>query len=252
MTHLTEEELVLYYYGEVDDRAGAAAHLDACPPCGRAYAALSQVLTAIEPPAVPEPRVGFERDMWRRLAPIVTRETRPTWWSRFRQLLAPAGVDLRGPRLALAGAVTALVVLAFAAGRLSNAPADAPQQAAGPGRDRILLIAVGDHLERSQMVLVEIVNAGADGPVDISATQEGADDLVAANRLYRQAAVQAGDGPVADVLEDLEHVLMEIAHAPSHLQADALDAIRQRIESQGLLFKIRVIESRAREGRAGV
>ena len=55
-------------------------------------------------------------------------------------------------------------------------------------RERVLLVAVGDHLERSQMVLIELANAGAHTGVDISYEQKAAEDLLESNRLYRQTA----------------------------------------------------------------
>ncbi len=104
-------------------------------------------------------------------------------------------------------------------------------------RERVLLVAVGDHLERSQMVLVELVNANPDRKMDISDEQKWAEDLLVANRLYRQTAARTGDENVAVVLEDLERVLVEIAHSPSTLSREELAEIRKRIESQGNLIQ---------------
>jgi hypothetical protein len=109
-------------------------------------------------------------------------------------------------------------------------------------------VAVGDHLERSEMLLVELVNAGADGkPVDISTQQQYAEELVGANRLYRQTVVRAGEPGVASLLDELERLLVEVAHRPSSMSAADLADIRSRIESRGLLFRVRVIETQVRE-----
>jgi hypothetical protein len=108
-------------------------------------------------------------------------------------------------------------------------------------------VAVGDHLDRSQMVLVELVNADGKGPVNISAEQRTARDLVGANRLYRETAARAGEVGVASVLDDLERVLIEIANSPSQLSSAQFEEIRHRIEARGILFKVRVIDSQVRE-----
>jgi len=113
-------------------------------------------------------------------------------------------------------------------------------------RERVLLVAVGDHLERSQMVLLEVVNAPA-GETDLATSQRSAGELAAANRLYRQAASRAGEPAVASVLDDLERVLVEIAHSPSPASSADMERLRQRIESKGLLLKVRVIGSHVRE-----
>ena len=45
------------------------------------------------------------------------------------------------------------------------------------------------------MVLIELANADANGPLDISAEQARAEDLVSETRLYRQTAARTGEPP---------------------------------------------------------
>jgi hypothetical protein len=97
------------------------------------------------------------------------------------------------------------------------------------------------------MVLIELMNAEGNGTVDISAEQGRAEELVVANRLYRQTASRSGETGVASVLEELERMLLEIAHSPSEVASSELEAFRQRIEARGILFKVRVIGSQVRE-----
>jgi hypothetical protein len=244
MRHVTEEDLVLHHYGEDGDagRAAVRAHLDACERCRDEYKALVRALTAADGSDVPARGEGYEREVWARLEPRLAEVHRARWWD----VLTPS-------RLVLAGTVTALVVAAFVAGRFwpRPVPAPAPQEASRQQvRERILLVAVGDHLDRSQMVLVELMNADPTGRVDISDEQRRARDLMDDNRLYRQTALTSGDPAVATVLDDLERVLLEIAHSPSTLSSSEFKEIRDRIEAQGLVFKIRVLGTRVREGEA--
>jgi hypothetical protein len=96
------------------------------------------------------------------------------------------------------------------------------------------------------MVLVELAHAQTRDELDISAERQRADDLVASNRLYRQTAMQMGQANVADVLDELERVLVEVARGPSRVSVRQLANIQQRIESQGILFKVKVIGSEIR------
>ena len=162
----------------------------------------------------------------------------------------------RAPRfLAPAGAVALVAVLvvgAFFAGRFWPARPRTVQQVvlqpvSAQSRDQILLVAVGDHLERSQMVLVELVNTRPQRMVDISAERERAEDLVAANRLYRLTAERAGEAGVANLLDELERTLIEIAHSPSKLSSPEFENLRHRVEAQGILFKVRVVDSQVHE-----
>jgi hypothetical protein len=140
---------------------------------------------------------------------------------------------------------------AYFAGRLTSPhrgnPAPGPEQV----RERILIVAVGDHLDRSEMVLVELSNAvpnSSNGQlVDISSEQRRAEDLLDENRLYRQTALKNGDVPLASVLEELERVLLDVAHSPDKPTPAQFKKIRQRIESQGILFKVRVTGSEIRQ-----
>ena len=136
---------------------------------------------------------------------------------------------------------------AFLAGRYYPKAASGAQTAnAGQVRERILLVAVGDHLERSQTVLLELVNAQPGQPLDVASERERAGDLVADNRLYRQTAARTGDTRVASVLDELEPVLMEIANGPDRLTPEEVESLRQRIEGDGILFKVRVAGSTVR------
>jgi anti-sigma factor RsiW len=62
MTHVTEQDLVLHYYGELataEDRA-VSAHLAECTGCRREFTRLQRVLGAIDDMAIaPELPDGF-------------------------------------------------------------------------------------------------------------------------------------------------------------------------------------------------
>ncbi len=241
MNHLTEEELILHYYGEEGDTLAVEQHLDGCEPCRALYGGLQRVLNVVDTLPVPARGPEYGAQVWERLAPHMPR--RRNWlWS----LPVPL-------RWAMAGsAVAGLLVAAFMAGRFyPQAPVRKPVQMAGLSGDpqageRIMLVAVGDYLERSQMVLVELVNARPKGTLDISAEKERAADLVSESRLYRQTAAHTGDGAVASVLDDLDRVLLEIAHGPSRISEEELEGLRQRLEAEGILFKIRVLGTNVR------
>ena len=258
MNHLTEEQFVLYHYGDTADRAEAAAleeHLHACAECQADLAAVRRTLDAVDALEVPERSDAYGADVWARVQPHLGTSTRTRW-----QAVA-AFFSTRG--LVLAGGVAALVLAAFVAGRYlprqpaGPAPVSAKAVAAGTSqqtaadreqvRERILLVAVGDHLDRSQVALIELVNAPSGAKVDISDEQRRARDLVSENRLYRQTALTTGEPGVASVLDDLERVLIEIANSPSTMTAAEFAKLRERIERQGIIFKVRVFGERVRE-----
>jgi hypothetical protein len=156
MRHLTDEELLLDFYGEGTevDRTRVRSHLEQCDDCRVLDQELRAVLTAVETAPVSEPPSGFEREMWARIEPLLP--VRQTWLTRWSVMM---------PRLAVAASVGVLLVAAFAAGRVWDRPPRGSSAAANDDQvlsERLLRAEVEDHLERSQRVLVELVNADYD------------------------------------------------------------------------------------------
>jgi hypothetical protein len=49
------------------------------------------------------------------------------------------------------------------------------------------------------------------------------------------------------LLDELERVLLDVANGPSTLSPGDLEALRQRLDRSGLLFKVRVVSSNVLE-----
>ena len=239
-THLSEDELILHYYGETDraDEARIASHLASCAECQFSNQQLRRVMTMVDSAAPVEAPLGFERTAWARLEPVLGQPKR--------------GWFVWVPQFALAGGVAALVLAAFVAGRVSSVDPTLPGSAPGlvannPDPERVLHAEVGDHLDRTQMMLMELANTDTDQADVLAGEQIRAVDLVAANRLIRQSAERNGDVVIADVLEDLERVLMEIANAPANASSNDLTDLQSRITDEDLLFRLRVIAAEMRQ-----
>jgi hypothetical protein len=246
MTHLSDDELVMTFYREGGGLREAEAHMTLCPGCRERFERLTMALREVESEPIPERDESYGAEVWARLQPRLEQERlRLHWWDSIAAVMT-------WPRLAMGGAVAALLVAAFIAGRSSVQPAPRIEvaQAEAPSDDaleRVLLGAVGSHLDRSRVMLTEIAHRNGGASSDISPERATAADLVADNRLYRQAAVRNGDAAVAAVLEDLERVLVEIASSPSPASHDDLARWRDQIQTKGLLFKVTVMGSRVRE-----
>jgi hypothetical protein len=244
MQHITQQDLTLYYYGEAECAAEIEHHIDSCQMCRSDYEMFQRVLNSVDMMLVPERPPDYEERLWRELAP--TLANKPRW--RWR--------DWSAPRQWTAAAVALLLLAAYLVGRGSHLPAPTGLVTQpGPIRERLLVVAVGDHLERSQLVLAELANADprrADaGGLDISFEQRAAEDLIETNRLYRQTADLEGDISTANVLEDLERVLLEIANSPPTLSTRQLEDLKRQIADRGILFKVRIVGSDLRHEPSG-
>ena len=172
--------------------------------------------------------------VWERRQALAATPIRPSWVGFF-VMVASIGV---------------LLVAAFTAGRIWERP---PAGSSARGVDeqslneRLLRSEVEDHLERSQRMLVELVNADYQIGAPANGDQARAADLVAAGRLYRRSAEQLGDSEIGRLLEDLERVLVEVANGPADIAPEDLTRLRQRIDDQDLVFRVRVVAREIKE-----
>ena len=242
--HYSEDDLILYYYGEHRRRGHVEQHLASCAECGALYEEITASLALIGEPEAPERGGQYGLEVWQRISYRLP-EQEPAWWA----------IWSRPPRLAFAGAAIVLVLVAFVAGRSwprpgpESPPATTAADALPDFGERVRLAAVGDHLEQSERVLLDFVNATGtgDAPADVSSQQEWAADLITANRLFRDASAQAGDETVATLLDELERNLLELVHGPATLTAAELEQLRLRLDAAALLFRVRVLSEEMRE-----
>ena len=247
MNHLSQEELVLSYYGEPELGADRREHLGQCQECIAQLAELASVLDRVMPVEVPEPGDDYEARTWSRLQWRLRGEKkreRFAWWIK-------------------SAAIAATVIIAFLAGVLWKSPirvdestrvATATTNPTTPlvnsttGRlddsnTRVLLVVVGEHFDQSERVLVELTNLTPKGNTDITTERAHAEELLASNRLYRRTALDRGEEDVATLLDELEPVLLQIAHSPPQVSAEELRAMQKRVETKGLVFKLRVVRA---------
>ncbi len=224
--------MILHYYGEQTRRD---AHLAVCPACREEYEALARTLAGLNELDPPPRGDSYPDQVWNAIRPRMSGlPARHFGW-----------LPARAPAWA---AIAAMVLIAFLVGRF-GAPRPEPEGAADPAPARVLMVALGDHLERSQMVLVELANAPERGPMDVSVERASATELLGANRLYRQTARATGERDVEELLDDLELLLVEIANGPERMSPEDLKDLRSRIESRGVLFKMRVLAPKLEPAR---
>jgi len=245
MKHANEEELFAYREGDAKGREAIAAHLKECAECRAEMARLEEVFAALDAMPVPDPGEDYGTRVWRQIAPRLP-EKRAHWWAGF----------FGARRLAVAGALAALVIAAFLAGKWSGSgkPGGVDVADTGKVRERVLVVAVGEHLGKSEMVLVELSNAQPTSGkklINIAAEQRRAENLVEENRLYRQTALETGDTAMASTLDELERVLLDVANSPGEVTPAQFESIRKRIAERGILLKVRVVRQELRTAESG-
>ncbi|RPI21807.1 MAG: hypothetical protein EHM61_23865 [Acidobacteria bacterium] len=234
MTHLSEEQLILYYYGELASDELIESHFADCPSCREDYRQLQRTLDSVDYLTVPELPADYEARVWRSVQAGLDKPARRRWLFSWNP-----------PSYVAAGVTMVLLIVAgFLLGRFwpVSAP-EVPQLSRNEVRERVLVAAVIDHLDRSQRALLELLNSQANGQTDISSEQAMVRGILEDNRVIRRNAAAGGQAALADVLDDLERSLLDIVHSSSNLSSAELAELRSRLESQSILFKLRVISS---------
>ncbi len=261
MKHLTEEELIEYHYGEGQ---GAQQHLAGCPECSAEYAALREDLARFvdrETSALAASSdTQYGESVWRRLRPsLIPHQERQRFW---RQPNLPMG-------LRLAAASAALLLAAFFAGRVwesrhaahpvaANHSSAVDPQSGEQSRERIIVLVLGDHLDRSERLLVELNHpTQAAGDPALQAT---ARELLTENRLYRQSVHRAAESSTTSsavsqsldgTLEDLEPLLAEVANTPNDLSLEEIKQLQKEMNTGALLFEVQVLHARIQQQARG-
>ena len=238
MNHLTEEQLIEHYLGEGGNRVVVETHLRICSRCEQAYEEICNAMGVRAPEPPPrEPDTASESGSQFEGSCCRSRQSRRaatfSWPSLCWPVLACSDLPQR------------------LSGDRYGKDAQASIAATNPAqqKERVVLVILGDHLDRSERLLVQLNHAGADqGDLD-SSLQAEARQLLPDNRLYRQAVSAEGDPMVTAALEHLERVLLELANSPERLNSSSIARIEREMNTDSLLFQIRVL--RAQELASG-
>ena len=240
MKPISDEDLVLLYYGEHED-PGLAARVAGDAELSRRFDAIGAELGQLDRYAPPPRDEDYGAETWQAISARLADGE-----SRTGGLLETVRNVLARPRFSLAGvaAVAFVAVLAFMLGRQGAAPI--PQSPVETGSTalaasdldttRLLSASVSDHLEQMNIVLTEFAN-GPESPVTGA---ERATDLLVSNRLYRQAAAARGDQQLAAFLASLEPLLIEMAYEAWRESPQTRDRMQREVRER-LLFRVRAV-----------
>jgi hypothetical protein len=242
MNHLSEEELIAHAYAE-DDNNAVQQHLQACAECAKAYSGLGSDMADMKFAEAPTRDAAYGHRVWESIADsLPAYESRKSW---FRGGLWPT--------LGYAVAGMVVVVSAFLGGRLwehrhaqtvaQSHPQQHEQSVAKPTQ-RVLVVVLSDHLDRSERLLVELNHADADNGKLASPLRDEARSLLPANRICRQNAKQDDDRALSSALDRLDRLLLELANQPEGLSSQTISRLQDEMNADGLLFEVRVLRSR--------
>jgi len=256
----------LYFYDELDaqERASVALHVASCAVCRQELEELEVIRTALSTrPVVSAPPGGDWTAFMTRLDKAVARDERApvvpiqNVVAASRESLRPALTRRAAPYLTMA-ALLALVSMSVAYvarsgwGRERSQPSSpsvarsgeaATARAAEPVTIEAAFAALSEqHFERSKLVVLGIASKDARQArsEDWEYERQLASSLLSDTRLYRMTAEERGFKQIADVMGDLELVLLQASHGiPS--DPDDLEQIQRLIAKRDLVTKMGLV-----------
>ena len=215
--------------------ADCERHLKACAACAKHYADLRRDLDGVKPLVAPARGEDYGEQVWQSIRgslPVYEKPER-SWIRLWRPLgwaAACAAADCRG--LCCRAPVGAEADAVGCRGcRPSSTAASGDCRSRRPPRP--LRAFAGRAQSCRQRRCLELCLCASE-----------ARELLANNRLVRQSAIRAGDLNVEASLDRLERLLVELANQPDEPSEADLNRLRQEMNTDGLLFDIRVLRSR--------
>jgi hypothetical protein len=249
----------LYFYGELAgaERDAVERHVAGCAECRRALADLETIraLLAERMDVSAPPGQDWSGFMTRLQDALRSEAASHTGGARV--LVLPAR---RRRTTALAAAallalvtITVLTVLRNGGDLRTNEPVVPPAAAtAAPslpepvsaGADRALVQVSEQHFEKSKLVVLGLATRDAANatPSDWEYERTLATSLLQDTRLYRQAAEERGLQRIADVMRDLELVLLQTSMSESP-DADSLAQLQRLIRRRDLITKMDAVDT---------
>jgi hypothetical protein len=248
--------LVEALYGELDPEAKSFfdMHIGSCPACAAELRALTETLKTMDERVRPDPGQDFWDGYWDRLAGHLgerraAEETPRSWRKKLGHIWSLI------PRWAFqAAAALALIALGVFIGRQVFSPQRTPVEAsrqsvkapAGQPAETDPVLRARNYVNRSKLVLLALVNydPATEDPYALNLPLQ----KQVSQQLVNQASKLKSDlkGPgrrrLRELVADLETILLQIANLGSENGLEAVEFVKQGVESRGVLLKINLSE----------
>lgn len=243
--HPAKERLIEALYGELDaaEKERHELHLRSCPACASEQAALAATLRLMDKRERPDPGPEFWAGYWDRLSRRMVweaagEERRPSLVERLARPFA------RLPRWSLqaAGAAALLLVGILVGGRLIPGGGGAGGGTVSVPALPAAVVKAESFVDRSQVLLLGLVNHDPSTEdayaLDLDRKKAVSRGLAAEAPALQAALGEGGEKRLRALVSDLEVILMQIANLESGQDLEAVDLIKQGVDSKGILLKI--------------
>jgi len=278
--HLSDNQISEYALGLMDagGRRTAEAHLEECGACAEQVRAVEHALRLATPPHVPTASGEQVETSWQAvLSHVVASAQDPSRASGVARVTEPEGVTTqptRGERTSSRGSrwadwfspafggmplwswqMAQVVILAglgftaawYLAGQgwlPGTQPAPELQQGGQSSSIESTRgwLAANGYAEQLEVLLLDLARGReSSGDALTPTVKEVSRSLLSDARWYRRAADRAGDPLLADLLSEIEIVLLAVATVPEGQEDDLVTILRNLIDEQDLLWRLRSV-----------
>jgi hypothetical protein len=246
------------FYGELnpDQRHFLENHLKNCPKCSQEFAEMESTLKIMDKRIRPEPGQAFWDGFGKRVAQRIEEE-KPidvkveSRWRTFIQGLSFA------PKWAFQAAAAALlIVVGVFIGRTVFSPDVSKIQQAQQPRGIVsqqqpgleLISRTQNYIERSKLILLAIINFDpqTEDPygLNLPYQKQVSRELVEEASFLKKRLADADERRLQSLITDLEVILLQIANLESGEDSEAIELVKDGVESRGVLLKIHITDIR--------
>jgi len=243
----------LYEELTLEEKRRFEAHLQSCPKCASEFRQMASTLKVMDRKVRIEPEERFWDGYWDRLSKKLQEEMPQASAKRLWKTLSRT-LSLTPRWVYQAAAAVLLVALGVFIGKLAFTPTPLLIQQAQQGdaaiaaKDAENILRAQNYFERSKVVLLALVNFDpkTDDPyaLNLPLQRKVSRDLVQEAGLLKNELRGPSQKRLQELISDLEVILIQIANLEPGQDLQAVEIVKQGIESRGVLLKINVNEMR--------
>jgi hypothetical protein len=231
-------------------------HLRECEGCASEYAGMTSTLKIMEKRARPEPQQAYWNGYWSRLARRMEEEKTLTpksesWWRSFIRAFTFA------PKWAFQTAAALLLVfLGIYLGKMIFSPSkpevkqarQMPTVASQVEPDVEFTNRAQNYIERSKLIILALINFDpkTEDPyaLNLPYQQQVSRELVREASFLKQGIADSDQRRLQNLITDLEVILLQIANLESERDFEAIELVKEGVDSRGILLQIHVKDFR--------
>jgi hypothetical protein len=243
--HPSKERMIEALYGELDaaEKERFELHLRSCPACASEHSSLAATLRLMDKRERPDPGPEFWDGYWDRLSRRMLWEATDEGRSpSLRERLARAIGRLPRWSFQAAGAAALLLVGIIIGSRVVPQGGNAGVAGLPVPVEPAAVVKAESFVERSQILLLGLVNhdpATEDVyALDLDQKKAMSRGLLAEAPALEAALDQGGERRLRALVADLEVILLQIANLESGQDLEAVELIKQGVDSKGIFLKI--------------